>query len=162
MEKEGLNNLTVMVTDADGIAANATQTISVNPPPSLALGANVSGSAIYLNETIHIDANATGGIPPYTYAMQINGKEVNYTSSLSFNKPGNYSVNVTAKDSEGMPSSKTLQFEVVNKGDYLPLVAIPVVLAILAVYYILRMKTRNRRTATNKRRKPQGSRRVKG
>ena len=66
---EGLANGTYLVTvrDANGCTAQTTATVEV--PPLRLLSVSVEGTIRCANETVLLSAEATGGVPPYRYAL---------------------------------------------------------------------------------------------
>lgn len=92
-------------------------------PDPLAVSASLSASSITKNDSVTIKASASGGTSPYTYEMKAKLSSASsystlqsYSSSTSYTwtpaSAGTYSVVVTAKDSAGTTSSKTLSLTV--------------------------------------------------
>ena len=77
---------------------------------------------VLLQATIEFGANATGGLAPYVYDLNFgdgsnsnNNTSVNLNVSHTFDKAGNYTVTLAAKDS-GIPSQNASANIVVTIG----------------------------------------------
>ena len=94
---EDLNNAlsgvySVIVSDANGCTTTASETLNAPPVLSLILQAN---ELHCLGDTILIDASASGGTPPFTFAWS-SGET---TEDINISKPDTYGVNIL--DSKG-------------------------------------------------------------
>jgi hypothetical protein len=147
----GVNRLEVVVTDAENVTTDTNETLYVNSPPRLNLTINPAKGNLYLNEKIAITANTTGGTPPYTYAMYVDGQEVNYTDSISFNKTGTHSVIIASEDSKGVSSSEMLSIPVVEHDYSLFFMIAFAILVVLGycVWYMRRVKKGKAKAGAN-------------
>ncbi|MFC4210214.1 putative Ig domain-containing protein [Pedobacter lithocola] len=106
----------VTVTDADGTIASTNYTISVTDPlllPSATLAGGVAGTAY----TTQVLPAATGGVGPYTYVATGLPPGLAYNASTRAitgtpTQAGNYTISVTATDSEGRTASNTYPLSV--------------------------------------------------
>ena len=95
----GTFGVTVVGTDADGVEANASLFVAVNPLPSLAIGDNRSSATV--DYPISFYANTSGGTPPFRFDWSFgDGNSSTFPSPFHvFTKPGNYTVQVWTNDS---------------------------------------------------------------
>lgn len=105
---QNLSNLsagtfTVIVTDANGCSATASNTIT-QPASSVALTLQGTNITCFNAQNGSITSNATGGTPSYTYLWN-NGSTA---SSLTNIQPGTYSLTVTDANGCSVSSSTTL------------------------------------------------------
>lgn len=114
----GTYTVAVTVTDAENKTANRNYTIKVADALALPAKTLADGTvgAVYVTETLPA---ATGGVGPYTYAA------VNLPAGLTFNattrqvsgtptQAGNYSITLTATDSEGKSISNNYALKVIG------------------------------------------------
>ncbi|WP_431293912.1 beta strand repeat-containing protein [Pedobacter sp. P26] len=116
--QSGTFTVPVTVTDADGKTATNNYTITVVNPlllPAATLPDGTEGT-VYATQTL---PSATGGVGPYTYVAS------NVPAGLTFNpatrevsgtptQAGNYSIGVTATDSEGRTASNTYAIKIIG------------------------------------------------
>ena len=90
---------TLVVTDAAGVPANATTSVTVLPGPSV--GVSITPRATDVGRTSQFNASASGGTPPYGFAWALGDASTASGTSVAhaFAAPGTYSGNVTATDS---------------------------------------------------------------
>jgi gliding motility-associated-like protein len=114
----GTFTVPVTVTDADGKTVTNNYTITIVNPlllPAATLPDGTEGT-VYATQTL---PSATGGVGPYTYVA------TNLPAGLTFNpatrevsgtptQAGNYSIGVTATDSEGRTASNTYALKVIG------------------------------------------------
>ncbi|MCE7924866.1 MAG: T9SS C-terminal target domain-containing protein [Haliscomenobacteraceae bacterium CHB4] len=87
---------TVTVRDANGCTATAQ--VNVNVAPLAVVSTNVSGDILCFGDaTATVEVSATGGIPPYDYALDGGS----YQSSNTFNGVGGGAHFVTVRDAQG-------------------------------------------------------------
>ncbi len=84
----------------------------LSAPGVLKASAQVTGGQT-IGSTASITASASGGVAPYTYQFKVNSQVVKaYSStatySLGLSAEGNYTVEISVKDSEGTVATKTL------------------------------------------------------
>ena len=82
---EGIYTFTCTATDANNEASESV-TINVTRRPALALELTADKTEIYQGQNTMLDANATGGFPPYTYEWFLNGEEYGTGESFYFDQ----------------------------------------------------------------------------
>ncbi len=101
----------VQVTDADGAYASWNGTLSVSPAPLLVV---VQGPPLVAVDTpTPFSAALVGGSPPASFSWASGGLVAASGASvlLSFPEPGNYTVNLSARDGAGAQESRTLEVQ---------------------------------------------------
>ncbi|MEM4957022.1 MAG: thermopsin family protease [Metallosphaera sp.] len=110
----GIYVLSATVRDSLNYTVSKTLVVTVNPDPTIsvtALSRLDQGQANLINVSIE------GGTPPYKVSYSIPGVLTSTTSNPNFTvsaspPPGNYTFNVTVKDSTGFVTSKLITFQV--------------------------------------------------
>ncbi len=115
--------VSVTVTDALGVKSNKTTSLSVTVSP---LVANVvlSTNGTHPGNLVWVNASASGGNIPYSYAWWLNGSVESWTGADVSYVPhgsGNYTFTVNVSDSSGQWINRQAVLEILPNGTYLPL-----------------------------------------
>ena len=140
----GVYNITVVVTDSAGYKVVHTFYVTVVKDPQLHVNA-LPNSNFFINDIgVTLNGVTSGGIPPYTYYVYLNGELVykgNSLSGYSLSLPmGDNNITVVVKDSLGVVSEQTYMFDTSYNMTDLLLVIILIVVAIAAVVVIASRK----------------------
>lgn len=142
--KPGVYNITVVVMDSAGYKVIHTFYVTVIKDPQLSVNVVTTGNFFIENSGVTLSGITSGGIPPYTYYVYLNGKLV-YTEnslsgySLSLNI-GNNNVTVVVKDSLGVVSEQSYLLNTSYNLTDIAVVAILIIVAIVAIVVIVRRK----------------------
>ena len=142
LTQPGTYSVQVIVTDSVGGKAVAQQTVVVNPRPTVYLNVNYQGSIFMTNTGASISATASGGTPPYTYYVYLNGREVysgTQVQDLQLNlSQGTNNITVVVVDSVGSKTSYSLTAVSGYNLLFLVGIAIVVIAVIIALVLVLR------------------------
>lgn len=110
--------LSVVVSDATGVSANATVSVPVVPPPTVSLWPAPAGN-LTVGSAWTVLANVSGGVAPYTVTWYLNGVVETTGGNLSFRSVyatlGSVSVTASVTDAlGGVGNSPPLGFNVTS------------------------------------------------
>jgi len=123
----GVYDLTITVTEtgAGSLTGTTSSEITIAGPPAVTLSSTPTLPLVILGEDkglIEFSAAVTGGTPPYTYAWDANGDDIDdgvttETTSNLFAAVGKYQAQVTVTDFNGCIVTDTLPVVVSDPGD---------------------------------------------
>ena len=111
-QSSGIYTAVLAITDANGVVAQASQTITVNPPLSASFSYSPSSPLPLL--PVQFTANAAGGSQPYSYSWNFGDgwTATGATVSHSYLLPGTYTVTLTVTDANGQTTTASMTVNV--------------------------------------------------
>jgi len=111
-QSSGIYTAVLAITDANGVVAQASQTITVNPPLSASFSYSPSSPLPLL--PVQFTANAAGGSQPYGYSWNFGDgwTATGATVSHSYLLPGTYTVTLTVTDANGQTTTASMTVNV--------------------------------------------------